>query len=104
MALVLVLPNRGGPARGASAALTSIVLLAGLSAGAGPLFNGAANPILVFRAGMEPAAMMRAIQAADLNLKWIDRRPGPPMPSTYPPSELSPSTCCLAFCHSRGTR
>ncbi|RWN81820.1 MAG: DUF2243 domain-containing protein, partial [Mesorhizobium sp.] len=34
--LALVLPNRDGPARGASAALTSIVLLAGLAAGAGP--------------------------------------------------------------------
>jgi hypothetical protein len=43
-----------------------------LAAGAGPLFNGAANPIIVFRAGMEPAAMMRAIQAAGVNLKWID--------------------------------
>ncbi|TPM90148.1 DUF2243 domain-containing protein [Mesorhizobium sp. B2-1-3A] len=69
---VLVLPNRGGPARGASAALTSIVLLAGLAAGAGPLFNGAANSIIVFRAGMEPAAMMRAVQVADVHLKWVD--------------------------------
>ena len=70
--LVLVLPNRGGPARGASAALTSIVLLAGSAAGAGPLFNGAASSIIVFRSGMEPAAMMRAVQVADVNLKWVD--------------------------------
>ncbi|TIN56801.1 MAG: DUF2243 domain-containing protein, partial [Mesorhizobium sp.] len=70
--LVLVLPNRGGPARGASAALTSIVLLAGLTAGAGPLFNGATTSVIVFRAGMEPAGMMRAVQAADADLKWVD--------------------------------
>ncbi|MER9698819.1 DUF2243 domain-containing protein [Mesorhizobium sp. M0146] len=72
LVLVLVLPNRGGPARGASAALTSIVLLAGLAAGAGPFFNGAANSIIVFRAGMEPAAMMRAVEVADAHLKWVD--------------------------------
>ncbi|WP_245273949.1 DUF2243 domain-containing protein [Mesorhizobium sp. LNHC209A00] len=70
--LVLVLPNRGGPARGASAALTGIVLLAGLAAGASPLFNGAATSVIVFRSGMEPAAMMRAVQAADVRLKWVD--------------------------------
>ncbi|MBZ9748176.1 DUF2243 domain-containing protein [Mesorhizobium sp. CO1-1-7] len=70
--MVVVLPNRGGPARGASAALTSIVLLAGLAAGAGPLFNGAANSVIVFRGGMEPATMMRAIQVADARLKWVD--------------------------------
>lgn len=70
--LVLVLPTRGGPARGASAALTSIVLLAGLTAGAGPLFNGAATSVIVFRAGMEPAAMMQAVQAADTDLRWVD--------------------------------
>lgn len=70
--LVLAMPNRGGPARGASAALTSIVLLAGLAAGAGPLFNGSPNTIIVFRAGMEPGAMMRAVRAADARLKWID--------------------------------
>lgn len=69
--LVLVLPNRGRPARGASAALTSIVLLAGLTTGAGPLFNGATTSVIV-RAGMEPAAMMRAVQAADTDLKWVD--------------------------------
>ncbi|MBZ9887190.1 DUF2243 domain-containing protein [Mesorhizobium sp. BR1-1-3] len=70
--LVLVLPNRGGPPAGASAALTSIVLLAGLAAGAGPLFNGAATSVIVFRAGMQPAAMMQAVQAADADLKWVD--------------------------------
>lgn len=70
--LVLVLPNRSGPARGASAALTGIVLLAGLAAGASPLFNGAATSVIVFRSGMEPAAMMRAVQAADVRLKWVD--------------------------------
>lgn len=70
--LVLVLPNRGRPARGASAALTSIVLPAGLTTGAGPLFNGATTSVIVFRAGMEPAAMMRAVQAADTDLKWVD--------------------------------
>ncbi|WP_246675406.1 DUF2243 domain-containing protein [Mesorhizobium sp. B2-3-4] len=70
--LVMVLPNRGGPARGASAALISIVLLAGLAAGAGPLFNGASNPIIVFRGGMEPAKMMRALEVADARLKWVD--------------------------------
>ncbi|MBZ9677608.1 DUF2243 domain-containing protein [Mesorhizobium sp. ES1-1] len=70
--LMMVLPNRGGPSRGASAALSSIVLLAGLAAGVGPLFNRAANPIIVFRAGMEPSEMMQAVQAADAQLKWVD--------------------------------
>ncbi|WP_245462281.1 DUF2243 domain-containing protein [Mesorhizobium sp. M7A.F.Ca.CA.001.11.2.1] len=64
--LVLVLPNRGGPA-GASAALTSIVLLAGLAAGAGPLFNGAATSVIVFRAGMSvvPSSNEAFLQAYD---------------------------------------
>lgn len=70
--LAAVMPSRGGPSRGAAAALTSITLVAGLAAGLGPRINDTAETLVVFRADMKPAVMMEAVIAAGTQLKWAD--------------------------------
>lgn len=73
LVLVLLMPNRGGPARGAAAALMSVAMLAGLTAGAGQRFEGATHTIVVFREGLSPVQMMRAVLEARTNLKSTDK-------------------------------
>lgn len=70
--LAAVMPNRGGPSRSAGVALMGTTLLAGLMSGIGPAFNDKAGTMIVFRADMEPAAMMDAVLAAGTQLKWAD--------------------------------
>lgn len=72
LVLAAVLPNRGGPSRGAAAAVASVAVLAGLLAAAGPRFSGQQETIIVFRPGMSEPAMMRAVLAAGSRLKWTD--------------------------------
>lgn len=70
--LAALLPNRGGPSRGAAAAVMTVVLATGLVSASAPRYADADETIVVFRAGMPPAAIMEAISAADARLKWND--------------------------------
>lgn len=67
----MVMPNRGGPSRGAAAALSGIAVIAALASGAGPLF-GRGDTIVVFRSGMTQAAMMDAVLAAGTSMRWTE--------------------------------
>ncbi|PBB39879.1 hypothetical protein CK222_31270 [Mesorhizobium sp. WSM3866] len=51
----------------------SVTIVAGLAAGAGQRFEGAADTIVVFREGLSQAQMMRAVLEARTNLKWTDK-------------------------------
>lgn len=70
--LAAFLPNRGGPSRGAAAAVMSVVLASGLMSAAAPRYADADETIVVFRPGMPPQAIMEAIGAANARLKWHD--------------------------------
>jgi hypothetical protein len=70
--LAATLPRRGGPSRGAAAALTTVAAIAGLLSAVGPRNADADETIVVFHPGLNQAAMMRAVRAADAHLKWAD--------------------------------
>lgn len=70
--LAAFLPNRGGPSRGAAAAMMSVVLATGFMSAAAPRYADVDETIVVFRAGMPPPAIMEAIGAANARLKWND--------------------------------
>jgi uncharacterized membrane protein len=70
--LAALLPNRGGPSRGAAVILMSVTLVAGLVAGSGTRFDDTAETLVVFRADMKPAAIMDAVLASGTHLKWTD--------------------------------
>jgi uncharacterized membrane protein len=72
LVLATVLPNRGGPSRGAAAAVASIAFVAGLLAASGPRWNEPEETIIVFRPGMSQPAMMQAVLAAGTRMKWTD--------------------------------
>lgn len=71
LVLAVALPNRGGPSRGAAAALTSLVAAAGIIAAAPPQSTDT-ETIVVFRSDMSQPAMMAAVVAAGTQMKWTD--------------------------------
>ena len=70
--LAVLLPPKSGPSRGAAAAVMTVVLSAGIAAGAGPRIREASETIVVFPKGMEPVQMMAAVLRADTTLRWTD--------------------------------
>lgn len=69
--VALRLPRGGGGGRGMATAALGVTLAAGLAAALGPRAPDTGT-IVVFRAGMTPAAMMDAVVAADTTLMWSD--------------------------------
>ena len=69
--LAMLLPSGGRGSRSSSAAVASIVVGAGLAAGVGSMGRDA-ETLVVFRAGVQPADMMRAVQIAGAQLRWTD--------------------------------
>ncbi|ODN70095.1 hypothetical protein A6302_02574 [Methylobrevis pamukkalensis] len=62
----------GGRGRGVAAAIAGLTFLAGIAAGAAPGAGDRGDTLVVFRAGMTPAAMMDAVAAAQATLKWTE--------------------------------
>ncbi|RWB72398.1 MAG: DUF2243 domain-containing protein [Mesorhizobium sp.] len=69
--LAWAFPSRSGVASGsAGAALMSVAILSGLTAGLGPSFTRNYEAIVVFKEGMRPASMMQMVLGAGTSLKW----------------------------------
>lgn len=65
-------PTGGRRSRGAAAAVMTVVIAAGIAAGAGPRFSDAGETLVVFRQDMEPQRMMATVLEAGSTLRWTD--------------------------------